>query len=96
MHTLQSILGLLTFTTKQNLTQIFGPGLSSDAQIILPDSPNWGTEIRQRWSTYQAPTYVGAIKPAVIGDIQHIVSSVIQSKLNLCLSCLLWSPNQER
>ena len=67
----QAVLGW-TLAGPTNLTQLFGPGLSPRAQIILPGA-EWTTEVQQRWSTYQAPTYTGAIKPAIVADIQHIV-----------------------
>jgi hypothetical protein len=56
----------------RNLTELFGPGLSPEARIVLPGS-EWTTEVKQRWTTYQAPTYTGAIKPATVEDIQYIV-----------------------
>lgn len=68
----QAVLGL-TLTGHKNITQLFGPGLSPGAEIILPETSKWAADVRQRWSSYQAPTYTGAIKPATVSDIQHIV-----------------------
>ncbi|KEY70387.1 hypothetical protein S7711_09361 [Stachybotrys chartarum IBT 7711] len=66
----QALLGL---SNGKNLTQLFGPGLSPEARVILPDTPIWPTDVQQRWSTYHAPTFRGAILPATISDIQHTV-----------------------
>lgn len=59
-----------------DLVQLFGPGLSSGAKITLP-GPEWVTEVKQRWSTYNAPTYTGAIKPATVDDIRHTVRTPV-------------------
>lgn len=67
--TLQSVLSLST-----NLTELFGPSLSSDAKIILPEQKSWSIEIQERWTDYQAPSYLGAIIPATVQDVQRIVS----------------------
>jgi len=69
---LQSVLSL-SIANPVNLTRLFGPSLSPGAQIILPTDSKWDTQVRARWSNYQAPTYLGAIKPATETDIQHIV-----------------------
>jgi hypothetical protein len=57
-----------------NLTSLFGPHLSPKAQIILPTEDNFAAELTPRWTDYNRPTYVGAIKPATEGDIQKTVS----------------------
>jgi len=68
---LQSVLGLgVGFT---NLTALFGPSLSPDAQILLPNDANYSTQLTQRWTDYNAPSYIGAIKPGTEADIQIIV-----------------------
>ncbi|KAK9772990.1 putative FAD-binding PCMH-type domain-containing protein [Seiridium cardinale] len=63
----------LTGPNARNLTQLFGPSLSAEAQIIFPTTPQWDTNVRQRWSVYQEPTYLGAIKPATTSDIQEVI-----------------------
>ncbi|KAK3324852.1 hypothetical protein B0H66DRAFT_471114 [Apodospora peruviana] len=76
----QTVLGLALAGPK-NLTELFGPSLSPNAQIILPGGHKWAHEVRQRWSSYQAPTYTGAIKPATVVDIQHIVKIASQNNI---------------
>lgn len=56
-----------------NLTALFGQSLSSGADIFFPTDSTWVNETQQRWSDYQAPTYLGAIKPATEEDVQTIV-----------------------
>ncbi|KAL9639047.1 MAG: hypothetical protein Q9164_001182 [Protoblastenia rupestris] len=68
---LQSVLGLTTGFT--NLTALFGSSLSPDAQILLPTDTNFTAKLTQRWTDYNAPSYIGAIKPATEADIQNIV-----------------------
>ena len=69
---LQSVLGLTAGFT--NLTALFGPSLSPGAQILLPKDTNFSAELTQRWTDYNAPSYIGAIKAATEVDIQNIVS----------------------
>ncbi|KAI4144670.1 MAG: hypothetical protein LQ341_002600 [Variospora aurantia] len=69
---LQSVLGLAVGFT--NLTALFGPSLPPDAQILLPNDANYSTQLTQRWTDYNAPSYIGAIKPATEADIQVIVT----------------------
>ena len=70
---LQSVLGLgVVFP---NLTALFGPSLSPAAQIFLPSDTNFTSSLTQRWTDYNAPSYIGAIKPATEADIQNIVRS---------------------
>jgi len=59
---------------QSNLTDLFGPHLSSKAQIIPPTAPDYPAQIQQRWTDYNAPSYsLGAIKPATEQDVQNIV-----------------------
>lgn len=69
---LQSILSLTAATT--NLTTLFGPSLSVDARIYLPSDPNYAQKVTQRWTIHESPSFIGTIKPAVVGDVQEIVS----------------------
>jgi len=69
---LQAVLSLAN--TQTNLTELFGPSLSPGAKILLPTQKHWKSHVQRRWSEYQAPEYLGAIKPATEGDIQQIVS----------------------
>ena len=66
---LQTVLSL-----QSNLTDLFGPHLSPEAQIIPPTTPEYPAQLQQRWTNYNAPSYnLGAIKPASEQDVQNIV-----------------------
>jgi hypothetical protein len=71
-HGSQSILSLAAAAL--NLTALFGPSLSPAAEIILPSDSEWSSEVTQRWTIHDAPSYAGAIKPATEKDVQNIVS----------------------
>ena len=68
------LLGVVTAATNVNLTSLFGPHLSSGSQIFLPSNANYTVDVTQRWTTWDEPTYLGAIKPATEPDVQTIVS----------------------
>ncbi|KAL9082892.1 MAG: hypothetical protein Q9165_008745 [Trypethelium subeluteriae] len=77
-HTLYLLvagLGLVTARNlgSTNLTALYGPGLSSGAEIFYRSDPQWSEDVTQRWDLYNAPTYFGAIQPATERDVQHIV-----------------------
>ena len=59
-----------------NLTALFGPELSTGAQILYPTAPNYNQEVTQRWSLYDPPTFVATIKPTTNQDVQNIVSAI--------------------
>jgi fumiquinazoline A oxidase len=69
-------LPLLTAATTYNLSALFGSVLSPGAEIYYPSDANWTEEVTQRWTTWEAPTYLGAIKPATELDVQDIVCSL--------------------
>lgn len=81
----QAVFGSLGLVQATNLTHLFGPGLSPKAQIVLPGSSEWTAKTRQRWTTYHAPSLTGAIKPATVADIQHIVCLVSASMISVLL-----------
>lgn len=56
-----------------NLTETFRPFLSDGAEIYNVNDPNWSTETTQRWSNWDAPTYIGAIKPVTEHDVAATV-----------------------
>ena len=56
-----------------NLTALFEPYLSPEADIILPGDADWATKVQPRWSDYKPPTLIGVIKPMTESDIQHTV-----------------------
>ena len=60
--------------TTPDLEALFGPSLSPDAEIFYPSWSNWTDELQQRWSSYLAPSYIGAIKVATTSDVQNTVS----------------------
>jgi FAD/FMN-containing dehydrogenase len=67
----QKVLGLSVAT---NLTTLFGPHLSPQAEILHPIDNNFYAKLRKRWSNYHAPSYgIGAIKPATANDVRNIV-----------------------
>ncbi len=73
-----SILPLVAASYKAtNIDALFGPRLSSEAEIFLPSYANYTEEVQQRWSAWAAPSYVGAIKVATAEDVQNIVSKVM-------------------
>lgn len=62
------------FQLQPNLTALFGPHLSSSAQVIPPSTPDFPIQLQQRWTDYNAPSYsLGALKPATEHDVQEIV-----------------------
>ncbi|KAI2621293.1 hypothetical protein GGR54DRAFT_96721 [Hypoxylon sp. NC1633] len=56
-----------------NITDLFGPHLSTDAAIYLASDTNYTALAAQRWTDYAAPSYVATIKPATVEDVQNIV-----------------------
>jgi hypothetical protein len=66
-------LPLLAAAQSYNLTALFQSVLSPGAEIYYANDSNWTQEVTQRWSTWDAPTYLGAIKPATERDVQNIV-----------------------
>ncbi|GLA17566.1 hypothetical protein AnigIFM62618_004708 [Aspergillus niger] len=76
-------LGLTTLSSAatHNITSIFSSSLSPGAQIFLPSDTNYTEDVTQRWTTYDAPTYIGAIKPATVKDIQNIVTLAASNKI---------------
>ena len=67
------MLSIAAASSSSDLQQLFGPSLSSGAEIFLPSYSNWTEDLQQRWSEWAAPTYSGAIKVATAEDVQNIV-----------------------
>lgn len=62
------------FALQSNLASLFGPHLSSNAQVIPPTTSNFSAQLQQRWTDYNAPSFsLGAIKPATEHDVQETV-----------------------
>ena len=66
-------LPLLAAAQSYNLSALFQSVLSPGAEIYYANDTNWTQEVTQRWSTWDAPTYLGAIKPVTERDVQNIV-----------------------
>lgn len=52
-------------------------GLSSSTQIVLTSDPAYKTLAQQRWSTYDEPTYLVFVKPALESDVVQIVGATM-------------------
>lgn len=89
-------LPLLAAAQNYNLSALFGSVLSPNAEIYYANDTNWTQEVTQRWTTWDAPTYLGAIKPVTERDVQNIVCfherhctsgicvlTIVRSKLHL-------------
>ena len=68
------ILGAVVSAANVNLNQVFGPYLSPGADIFVPSDANYTEEVPGRWTTWEEPTFFGAIKPVTEADVQTIVS----------------------
>lgn len=66
-------LPLLAAAQSYNLSALFQSVLSPGAEIYYANDSNWAQDVTQRWTTWDAPTYMGAIKPVTERDIQNIV-----------------------
>ena len=47
----------------------------SGTQVLFPGQANYANLTTQRWSTYEAPTYIASVKPACVQDVITIVST---------------------
>jgi hypothetical protein len=70
-----SISNAYSIEKRLDITQAFKSGLTRGTQIYLPSQPNYANETTQRWTEYEEPTYVAAIKPANANDVRAIVIS---------------------
>jgi FAD/FMN-containing dehydrogenase len=84
LHLLAASLRLVAAqsSTSPNLTALYGPGLSSGAEIIYVSDPAYSADITPRWNLVNAPTYYGAIKPATEADVQHVVKVSAQHNIS--------------
>lgn len=69
-------------STSPDLNALYGPGLSSEAEIIPLSDPAYNADITPRWNLYYAPSYYGAIKPATEADVQHVVKVSAQNNIS--------------
>ena len=52
-------------------------GVSLSTQIVLISDPTYKTFAQQRWSTYDGPTYLVSVKPALESDVVQIVGATV-------------------
>ncbi|KAK6066639.1 FAD binding domain-containing protein [Seiridium cupressi] len=52
---------VLALAHAPNITKIFGPSLSADADIYLASDANYSVQVSQRWSIHAAPSYIAKI-----------------------------------
>lgn len=64
----------LAIIRTRDVDSYFVSSLSPGAEFYLPSQANFTTEVTQRWTIFEAPTYRAAIKPAIPSDVQTIVS----------------------
>ncbi|SLM38091.1 fad binding domain protein [Lasallia pustulata] len=64
-----------------NIQALFGPSLSSGAEIFLPSYANYTEDVQQRWSAWAAPSYIAVIKVATAKDVQSIVKIATAQKI---------------
>ncbi|KAH8691967.1 FAD binding domain protein [Talaromyces proteolyticus] len=76
-----SLLATAQSSGNVNITEIFGPALSERAKIYSVNDSNWSTETKQRWSTWDAPSYIGAVKPVTEQDVAATVK--LASRYNI-------------
>lgn len=59
--------------TGQQIVDGLSPSLSSGSAVYLASDPAYAKQITPRWDVYDPPTYVVAVKPAVVEDVQAVV-----------------------
>ena len=79
------VLPFLAASSYYDLQQLFGPHLSPEAEIVLRPDTNWFQDVQQRWSTWAAPSYKGAIKVATAEDVQNIVSKISDVEVSVSM-----------
>ena len=68
-----NVLGVYALTGEQ-IARDLGPKLSSDASIYFPNTAAYADDVTPWWDTFIDPSYVVAIQPAVVADVQLVVS----------------------
>jgi hypothetical protein len=63
--------------TGQQIAQDLQASLSTGSGIYLSSNPEYNIKITPRWDVYDPPTYVVAVKPALVGDVQKVVSTCL-------------------
>jgi len=75
-------LTLNAFTVAYDITALLSE-LSPSTEVFYPSDANW-TDSIQRWTTYDEPTFVAALKPASVEDLQTIVSIAVSTFVLFC------------
>lgn len=75
-------LTLSAFTVAYDITALLSE-LSPSTEVFYPSDANW-TDSIQRWTTYDEPTFVAALKPASVEDLQTIVSIAVSTFVLFC------------
>lgn len=65
-------LALGAFTEAYNISGLLSE-LGPATEVFYHSDANW-TDTVQRWMSYDEPTFVAALKPALVADLQTIVS----------------------
>ena len=58
----------------------------SGTQVFFPGQANYANLTTQRWSTYEAPSYLASVKPACVQDVITIVSTILSHSIFYCSS----------
>lgn len=61
--------------TGQQIAQDLRASLSAGSAVYLPSDPGYATDTTPRWDVYAPPTYVVAVKPGLVEDVQKVVST---------------------
>jgi FAD/FMN-containing dehydrogenase len=56
-----------------SIETLFGPYLSPGTEIASSTDANFSGVVTTRWTTWESPTWTGAIKPETEADLQKIV-----------------------
>lgn len=60
----------------QEWNQLFKGEKGVVSRVIPATHPDFNTQVMQRWTTWEAPSYVGAIKPSTEQELAEIVSTL--------------------
>ncbi len=68
------ILSSAAYAASFNASGLFGPHVSPGTLIASSSDPDFSDVVSPRWSSWEAPGFVAAIKPVTEADVQAIVS----------------------
>ena len=49
----------------------------SGTQVFFPGMANYANLTTQRWTSFEAPSYVASVKPSCANDVAKVVSSLL-------------------